>query len=209
MRPKQGPFQNPSTQKTPFKDDFLQHTNLFNACRVYLNTKFIKILSIQVTDVTAEVSNTRPAMLFGNFQIINIYVAKCLENRCREIIESKLNDTQCGFRPGRGSTDPHFILQQNFEKSWGYVKDVFTCFVDLEKTYDRFPSEKHCGVLPEYGVDGRLLLAVKLLYSCSEVYVHVGRVKSPSFTFGVGLRQRCVLSSLLFIVYISGSQPFP
>ena len=47
----------------------------------------------------------RPEMLFGNFQIINIYVAKCLEKRRREIIESKLNDTQCGFRPGRSNTD--------------------------------------------------------------------------------------------------------
>jgi len=27
----------------------------------------------------------RPAMLFGNFQIINIYVAKCFEKRCSEI----------------------------------------------------------------------------------------------------------------------------
>jgi len=122
MRPKQGPFQNPSTQKTPFKDDFLQHTNLFNACRVYLNTKFIKILSIQVTDVTAEVSNTRPAMLFGNFQIINIYVAKCLENRCREIIESKLNDTQCGFRPGRGTTDHISFFSKILRNLGGMLK---------------------------------------------------------------------------------------
>jgi len=49
-----------------------------------------------------------PAMLFGNFQIINFYVAKCLEKRCREIIESKLGDIQCGFRPGRSTT--HQIL---------------------------------------------------------------------------------------------------
>jgi len=47
----------------------------------------------------------RPAMLFGNLQIFNIYVAKCLEMRCREIIESNLNDTQCGFRPCRSNTD--------------------------------------------------------------------------------------------------------
>jgi len=32
------------------------------------------------------VSNMRPVMLFGNFQIITIYIAKCLEKRCREII---------------------------------------------------------------------------------------------------------------------------
>jgi len=42
----------------------------------------------------------RPAMPLGSFQIINIYVAKCLAKRRREIIESNLNDIQCGFRPG-------------------------------------------------------------------------------------------------------------
>ena len=47
----------------------------------------------------------RPAMLFGNLQIINFYVAKYLEIRCREIIESNLNDTQCGFRPCCSNTD--------------------------------------------------------------------------------------------------------
>ena len=47
----------------------------------------------------------RPAMLFGNFLIINIYVAKCLKKTCRDIIEPELNDTQCGLAPGRSATD--------------------------------------------------------------------------------------------------------
>jgi len=59
-----------------------------------------------------------------------------------------------------------------------------------------------------YGVDGRLILAVKSLYSCSEVCVRVRRVKSWPFAVGGGLRQGCVLSPLLFIVYINGSQLF-
>jgi len=40
--------------------------------------------------------------------------------------------------------------------------------------------------------------AVRSLYPCSEVCVRVGRVKSWPFTVGVGLRQGCVLSPLLF-----------
>jgi len=49
-------------------------------------------------------------------------IAKCLEQRCREIIEPKLEDTQCDFRLDRSATDQIFILQQLFEKSWEYAK---------------------------------------------------------------------------------------
>ena len=87
--------------------------------------------------------------------------------------------------------------------------DVCTCFVNLEKAYDRVPREKLLEVLREYGVDGRLLLCVKSLYSCSEVCILVGGVKSQPLTVGVGLRQGCVLSSLLFIVYMNWIESQP
>jgi len=32
-------------------------------------------------------------------------------------------------------------LKQNFEKFWEYAKSVYTCFVDLEKAYDRIPRK--------------------------------------------------------------------
>ena len=73
--------------------------------------------------------------------------AKCLERKCREIVESKLEDGQCGFRPGRSITDQIFTLKQIFEKSWEYGKDLFECFVDLEKAYDRVPRDKLWKVL--------------------------------------------------------------
>ena len=73
--------------------------------------------------------------------------AKCLERKCREIVESKLKDGQCGFRPGRSTTDQIFTLKQIFEKSWEYGKDLFACYVDLEKAYDRVPREKLWKVL--------------------------------------------------------------
>ena len=58
-------------------------------------------------------------------------------------------------------------------------------------------------MLRGYGVDGRLFLAFKSLYPCSEVCFLVGGVISQPFTVGVGLRQGRVLSPLLFIVYIN------
>jgi len=49
--------------------------------------------------------------------------AKCLVKRCREIIEPKLIDSQCGFRSGRNTTEQNSTLQQIFGKSWEHAKD--------------------------------------------------------------------------------------
>jgi len=38
------------------------------------------------------------------------------------------------------------------------------------------------------GVEGRLLLVVKWLYFCSDVWIRIGGVKSQTFTVGIGLR---------------------
>ena len=123
--------------------------------------------------------------------------------KCREIVESKLEDGQCGFCPGRSTTDQIFTLKQIFEKSWEYGKGLCACFVDLEKAYDRVPRDKLWKVLQEYGVDGQLLCAIKSFYCRPEVCVRVNGKQSKPFHVGVGLRQGCVLSPLLFIVYMN------
>jgi len=136
-------------------------------------------------------------MFLGNFQIINIYVAKCLEKKCSEITESKLNDSQYGFRSGRYTTEQIFTLQQIFVKSWECGKDVYACFVDIiEKACYRVPREML------WDPQSFSRFGVKILHSCSDVCVHVRRVKSRPLTVGVGHRQGSVLSLLVFIVFV-------
>jgi len=68
--------------------------------------------------------------------------AKSLERKCREIVDSKLEDGQCGFCSGRSTRDQLYTQKQIFEKSWEYGKNLFACFVDHEKQYDRVLQDK-------------------------------------------------------------------
>jgi len=53
-----------------------------------------------------------------------------------------------------------FAPSSKISRNLGSILKI-TCFVDLEKPYNRVSRERLWGVLWEYGVDGCLLLAVK------------------------------------------------
>ena len=94
-----------------------------------------------------------------------------------------LNVTQCGFRLARSTTDVISLSSRSLRNVGNMPKT---------STYALSTSRKHNtgflakSLLQEYGIKGPLLLAIKSLYSCSEVCVHVRKVKSLPFTFGVG-----------------------
>ena len=79
------------------------------------------------------------------------------------IVEPNLENGLCGFRLNGSTTDQTFPVMQIFEKVRECGKDLFACFVDLEKAYDRVSRENLWKVLREYGVDAQLLLAINSL----------------------------------------------
>ena len=146
-----------------------------------------------------ECSNYRGITLLSLYR--KVY-ARVLERKCRTMIEPKTQDTQCGFRPERGTTDQLFILHQVFEKAWEFAKPVYTAFIDLEKAYDLVPRDLLWSVLKEYGISGHLLAAIRSLYNDCKSHVRINGSKSDSFRVCVGLRQGYVLSPLLFTIFM-------
>ena len=110
---------------------------LMRVCQVA--GKIGKILRDWQTGVIIPTFKKRDRKQCANYKKTSLFrlpgkvYSKCPKNKCREIVEPKLEDGQSGFGPGRNTTDQIFTLKQIFEKSWGYDKNLFACFVDLEK----------------------------------------------------------------------------
>ncbi|KAG1932899.1 hypothetical protein F2P79_020886 [Pimephales promelas] len=68
--------------------------------------------------------------------------ARVLERRIRPIVEPRIQEEQCGFRPGRGTLDQLYTLYRVLEGSWEFAQPVHMCFVDLEKAFDCVPPRR-------------------------------------------------------------------
>ena len=58
-----------------------------------------------------------------------------------KIWEWLIDNTQYGFRPGKSTTEPIFILRILHEKYREMNKELHMVFVDLKKAYDRVRRE--------------------------------------------------------------------
>jgi hypothetical protein len=127
-------------------------------------------------------------------------LAKRLEGKVEAI--HFVGEDQFGFRKGRGTRDAIAVLRTLCERNLEHDKDIFICFVDYEKAFDRVDWIKLMRTLERLGVDERDRQLIRQLYLNQRVVVRVNGVNSKPGLLGRGVRQGCPLSPLLFNVYI-------
>ena len=105
---------------------------------------------------------------------------------------------QFGFMPGRGNTDPIFILRQLHEKYIGKRKDLYFPFIDLEKAFGRVPRKVLWWALQKLLVSEWLVQTVQVMYSGAKSEICIKGQFSAKFR--VTVHQGSFLSPLLFII---------
>jgi hypothetical protein len=101
--------------------------------------------------------------------------------------------------------DNLYILQTLIEQSTHKCKKVYCCFVDFRKAFDTVPRDLLWQVLAEMGILGRFMQCVQNMYSQDSVRVmHPTKGLSARFSCGIGVKQGCPPSPLLFGLYLDG-----
>ena len=113
-----------------------------------------------------------------------------------------LGEMQGGFRKGRSTSEQAFILSTLMEKSNKTRKKMCIAFVDLRKAYDTVKRDKLWEVLQEVGFGRKFISIVQGLYQGHRKTVMVGSEPSRPIVCARGLKQGCVLSPMLFAIFI-------
>ena len=121
--------------------------------------------------------------------------------RVRNKINPEIAEEQCGFVEGKGTTNAIFILRTLIERALEIQKDVYLCFIDYTKAFDRVHHDEIIKELTKLKIDGKDLRIIKSMYWEQTAAMRVEGEISAFQKIKRGVRQGCVLSPDLFSLY--------
>ena len=131
-----------------------------------------------------ECNNYRGIKLMSHFMKL---WKRIIEARLRQIVNIRKN--QFGFRTGKSTTEPVFVLRQLQEKCREKNKDLHMVFVDLEKIFDRIPRDLIWWCLRKKVVPEENVSIVQDMYKSSKTQVLTKKGETEYFPIEVGLHQ--------------------
>ena len=115
-----------------------------------------------------------------------------------------LEQNQIGFRKGYQTSDHIFtfraIIENNFRNNKG---PLYVCFVDFKKAFDSVDHKLLLQQLVTYGIKGNFLKIVTSLYDKVKSCVRGNNSLTDIFPCSRGVRQGCLLSPVLFALYLN------
>ena len=125
-----------------------------------------------------------------------------LLNRIRSDVDHKLREEQAGFRPGRSCIDKIFALRNILEQSNKWQSPLIIDSRDFQKAVDSANCKALGRIMELYGIPIKIIDLIKNLYGNSTYTALVNAERTDPFPVNTGVRQGCILSPILFCIFI-------
>lgn len=131
---------------------------------------------------------------------------KLLNNRITEFVinENIVSEEQAAYRKGYSTIDQIFTLHSVVQKYLVKPKGRFyVIFVDFSKAFDSVSHSHLMYVLIQNGIHGSILKTIRDMYDKLKSCVKMQDGRTDYFECKIGTRQGCMLSPLLFSIFIN------
>ena len=142
----------------------------------------------------------RPISLLNN--IYKIFAAM-LQRRISRDAEQHIRSTQYGFRPGKGTRHPLFILRRAMEWSTMRNTNLHLFFLDRKQAFDSIDHSAMVIAVRRFGLPENMLQVISSLYDFPSFTVRGMHGMEAQGEVQSGIRQGCPLSPYLFIIVLS------
>ena len=121
--------------------------------------------------------------------------------RMRKSLRPEISPMQFGFVQDKGTRNAIFTMSMLIERCIEVQKDLYLCFIDYSKAFDKVQHDELFRLLLQLDIDGKDLRVVRNLYWHQTAAVRVGTDISEFQPIERGVRQGCVMSPDLFNLY--------
>jgi hypothetical protein len=146
----------------------------------------------------------------GNYRGISLLsiagkiLARILLNRLiNSVSEHNLPEAQCGFRPGRSTTDMVFAVHQVQEKCIEQQMDLYAVFIDLTKAFDTVNISALWTILMKLGCPRKFTTLIRLFHDDMTGQVLPNGDFTNPFNISNGVKQGCVLAPVMFNLFFT------
>ena len=149
---------------------------------------------------TDDPANYRPISLLNT--LYKIY-ASLIQKRIADAIDDKLQTTQYGFRPNRGTAEAIQYIRRMVDKEESRNSNTLLVLLVWEKAVDKVTHHMLIYTLVRMNIPEKIINIIKAIYKNPCFCVSLDGKTSDWYKQETGMRQGCPLSLYLFLIVMT------